>query len=133
MSMLSQAPVPADYANKAWKVDVEGCTYMVAFDDRSIRTDLMQCGDKVAFNRYNTVASATEFGLRFTSVEIAQTSCKARAKQAAVTNAFYGVKGADGSLSVRTNKQPLPYSSFDYDQFETLVKSAPSDGTACVY
>jgi hypothetical protein len=132
MSMLTQTPVPAEYANKAWKVKVEGCSYMVAFDDRSIRTDLIQCGDKVAFNRYKTVVSATTFGLEFTSVDIAQRSCKTRAKEAAVTNRFYAEKAADGSLSVRTNNQPLSYSSFDYEQLESLVRAAPTDGSACV-
>ena len=134
MSMFSQTPVPADYANKAWKIELGTCSYMVAFDDRSVRTDLMQCGDKVAFNRYTTVVAATEFGLKFTSVAIAKVSCKSRAKEAAEMNPFYAEKGADGSLSIWSSKKSnaLVLASVDLEQIRALVEAAPTDGTACV-
>jgi hypothetical protein len=136
MSMFTQTPVPAEYANKAWKVEDEGCSYIVGFDNRSIRTDLIQCGGKVAFNKYKTVASATEsateFGAKFTSVAIAQVGCKKRAKNAGEMNVFYAKMNSDGSLTVRTNNQPLSSSPFDFEQLESLVRAAPADGTACV-
>ena len=138
LSMLNQTPVPADYANKAWKVKIEGCSYMVAFDNRSIRTDLMQCGDKVAFNSFKTVVSATEFGLRFTSVDLAKVSCKAQAKEAAELYSFYAEKGTDGSLSTwRSNEKKddrnvVVYAPIDPEQIRALVEAASDDGTACV-
>jgi hypothetical protein len=134
MSMFTQTPVPAEYANKAWKVELGICSYTVAFDDRSFRTDLMQCGDKVAFNRYKTVVSTTEFGLKFSSVAIAQVSCKKRAKDAAEMNPFYAKMNSDGSLSIWSGKESnlLMHGTVDYGQFKQLVESAPTDGTACV-
>ncbi len=134
LSMLNQTPVPAAYANKAWKVELGGCSYVVAFDDRSFRTDLMQCGDKLAFNRYKTVVSATEFGSRFSSVAIAQVSCKSRAKDAAEMNPFYAEIGADGNLSVWSSKKSnaLVLAAVDDEQIRALVQAAPADGTACV-
>jgi len=137
MSMFIQTLVPADYANKAWKVDLGICSYTVAFDDRSFRTDLMQCGDKVAFNRFKTVVSAgdKESGsLKFTTVAVAQVSCKDRAKNAAEMNPFYAKMNSDGSLSIwlSNERNMLAHANVDYGQFKQLVESAPRDGTACV-
>jgi hypothetical protein len=135
--MLNQTPVPAAYTNKAWKVELGGCSYVVAFDDRSFRTDLMQCGDKVAFNKYKTVVSAMDAqsgGSKFSSVAIAQVSCKTRAKDAAEMNPFYAEKGADGSLSIWSSKKSnaLVLAAVDPEQIRALVEAAPDDGTACV-
>lgn len=134
LSVLTQTPVPADYANKAWKVDIGSCSYVMSFDDNSVRTDVAKCGDKVAFNSFKTVAKPIGSGVLLSSVALARNSCKKLAKQAVEMNPFFVEIGADGGLEVWTRKKvnSVKFAPTDPGEILVWIQSAPTDGTACV-